>query len=275
MSDAAEAPTPREAIADVRIRVPTRGNRKLEALLDAVNADAQVKAWWHLSAVNATRRLGMSDHSWVHVQIVSNIALRLGRLLFRRGVKPSVAVDHGMSERDAEVVITAAALFHCVGMQIHRADHEAFSLFLTADKLGSLLAGIYEEPERSIVVGEAMHAVIGHRRRGDPFTVEAGIVRVADALDMAKGRSRIPFEHGRVSMHSLSAAAIEDVEIKDGEEKPIRIEILMNNSSGLYQVDGLLKAKLRGSGLEPYVEVVAHIDTEEEKRLVPLYRLEV
>ena len=48
----------------------------------------------------------------------------------------------------------------------------------------------------------------------------------------------------------------------------------MNNSSGLYQVDGLLKAKLRGSGLEPYVEVIAHIDTENEKRLVPVYRLD-
>ena len=39
-------------------------------------------------------------------------------------------------------------------------------------------------------------------------------------------------------------------------------------------MDGLLKEKLRGSGLEPYVEVVAHIDTEAETRLVPIYRLE-
>ena len=62
---------------------------------------------------------------------------------------------------------------------------------------------------------------------------------------------------------------------RDGEEKPIRISIRMNNSSGIYQVDGLLKAKLRGSGLEPYVEVIAHIDTEAEKRLVPLYELEL
>ena len=76
-------------------------------------------------------------------------------------------------------------------------------------------------------------------------------------------------------MHSLSAAAIEDVLIKDGEVRPILIEILMNNSSGIFQVDGLLKAKLRGSGLEPYVEVVAHIDTETEQRLVQLYRLEI
>ena len=89
---------------------------------------------------------------------------------------------------------------------------------------------------------------------------------------MEQGRSRIAFERGRVGIHSLSAAAIEEVEITDGEEKPIRISIRMNNSSGIYQVDGLLKAKLRGSGLEPYVEVIAHIDTEAEKRLVPLYQ---
>jgi uncharacterized protein len=62
--------------------------------------------------------------------------------------------------------------------------------------------------------------------------------------------------------------------ISDGNERPILIEILMNNSSGIYQVDGLLRAKLRGSGLEPYVEVIAHIDTEAEKRLITLYRLE-
>ena len=70
---------PREAIADVRVRAPTRGNRRLEQLLDAVNASEHVKALWHVSAVNATRRLKMSDHSWVHVQIVLNIGLRLGQ----------------------------------------------------------------------------------------------------------------------------------------------------------------------------------------------------
>src|SRR5215218_1637581 len=121
---------------------------------------------------------------------------------------------------------------------------------------------------------ERLMAIAGHRDYGKPLTLEAGIVRVADALDMAQGRSRIPFEHGRVSIHSLSAAAIDAVEISDGENAPIGIEILMNNSSGIYQVDGLLKAKLRGSGLEPYVEVTAHIDTEAEKSLVPIYRLE-
>src|SRR5215217_5125987 len=113
-----------ERVDSAHISIPARGNRRLQALVDAVNADQQVKAWWHSAAVNA-ERLGMSDHSWVHIQIVTNIALRLARLLFRRGIVPAMVSDHAMGERDAEVVIAAAALFHCVGMSIHRTDHES------------------------------------------------------------------------------------------------------------------------------------------------------
>ncbi|MDQ6729937.1 MAG: HD domain-containing protein [Actinomycetota bacterium] len=264
---------PREALAEVRVRAPTRGNRRLERLLVAVNADEQLKAWWHVSAVNATRRLGMSDHSWVHIQIVTNIGLRLARLLFRRGVVPGVVADFGMTEHDAEVVVAAACLMHCVGMSIHREDHERYSLFLTADKIGTLLQSVYEEPERSIIAAEALHAIIGHRRQGHPFTIEAGIVRVADALDMARGRSRIPFEAGHQNIHSLSAYAIEEVKISPGRERAVRVEIAMSNSAGIFQVDELLAEKLRGSGLEEHVEVIARIDAEHEQRLLPVFRI--
>ena len=180
-----------------------------------------------------------------------------------------------MENEDAEVVVVLAALTHCVGMSVHRRGHEDWSLFLAEPKLRELLDGIYEEPDRTVVVSEVLQAITSHRADGEPLSLEAGILRVGDALDMAKGRSRIPFETGQVSMHSLSAAAVEEVLIGDGEAKPVRIEIVMNNSSGLFQVDGLLKAKLRGSGLEPHVEVIAHIDTDDEKRLVPEYRLEI
>jgi metal-dependent HD superfamily phosphatase/phosphodiesterase len=254
--------TPAEAVARMRINVPVRGNRKLRTLIERVNDDGQLKGWWHVSNVNAVARMEINDHSWVHIQIVTNIALKLVR-------------DFGLEQDDAEVVVVLAALTHCVGMSIHRHGHEDFSLFLAEPKLRELLDGLYEEPDLTVIVSEVLQAIISHRADGEPLTVDAGIVRVADALDMAKGRSRIPFEKGSVSMHSLSAAAIEDVTISDGEERPIKIEIRMNNSSGIFQVDGLLKAKLRGSGLEPYVEVVAHIDTETEQRLVPMYRLEV
>lgn len=264
-----EAIPPAEAIAIIDIHAPTRGNRKLEKLIEHANADPQLKAWWHVSAVNATRRLGMSDHSWVHIQVVLNIALRMLRLLGKRGVEPSLVKDYGMSERDAEVVVAAAAMMHCVGMSIHRVDHESYSLFLTADKLSELLEGIYEEPERSVIVAETLHAIIGHRSSGKPLTIEAGIVRVADALDMAKGRSRVPFEAGQTNIHALSAAAIDEVKIMSGEVKPIRVEVDMNNSSGIFQVDELLAKKLKGSGIEQYVEVTARIAGEHEQRLLP------
>jgi metal-dependent HD superfamily phosphatase/phosphodiesterase len=267
--------TPSEAVAGMHIRLPTRGNRKLRQLLEKVDADKQLKAWWHVANVNAVVRLEINDHSWVHVQIVTNIAVKLLRQLVKHGVTPSLVSDYRLTTDDSEVVVVLAALLHDVGMSVHRHDHESFSLFLAEPKIRELLEEIYDEPERTVIVSEALQAIISHRADGEPLALEAGVLRVADALDVAKGRSRIPFERGSVSIHSLSAAAIDEVRIADGQTRPVMVEILMNNSSGIYQVDGLLKAKLRGSGLEPYIEVVARIDTDAEKRLVPVYRLAI
>jgi len=267
--------TPAQAVAQMRIRVPFRANRKLRTVVDRVNRDPQLKGWWHVANVNAVARMEINDHSWVHIQIVTNIELKLLRQLTKHGVEPNVVREYGYTSDDAEVIVALTALTHCVGMSVHRHGHEDFSLFLAEPKLRQLLDGVYDEPDVTVIVSEVLQGIISHRSDGQPLTLEAGILRVADAIDMEQGRSRIAFERGRVGIHSLSAAAIEEVAICDGEDKPIRISITMNNSSGIYQVDGLLKAKLRGSGLEPYVEVLAHIDTEAEKRLVPLYRLEI
>jgi uncharacterized protein len=265
--------TPSRAVEAARVRAPTRGNRKLESLLEAVNDDPEVRSWWHMAQVNS-ERLGMSDHSWVHVQIVLNIALRLLRLLAKAGVKPAMVGDHAMRDRDAEVVVAAGALMHDVGMSVHRAEHESFSLFLAYDKLRELLAPSYSDPELGVVVSEALHTIIGHRRRGEPYTVEAGVVRVADALDMAHGRSRLPVEAGELGIHSISAAAIDGVEISSGEQRPVRVEIAMNNSAGVFQVDDLLATKLRGTPLSEHIEVVASIRGEAEKRLLTEFRID-
>jgi uncharacterized protein len=261
-----------EAVAKAQVHAPTRGNRRLERFLEAVNADERVRAWWYMAQITS-ERLGMSDHSWVHVQVVLNIALRLLRLLVKGGIEPAMVTDHGMRNRDAEVVVAGGALLHDVGMSIHRADHEAYSLFMVEERLQSLLAESYDEPERTVVIAEILHAIIGHRRRGEPYTVEAGVVRVADALDMAEGRSRLPVEGGQYGIHALSAAAIDEVRIEAGEERPVKIEIEMNNSAGVFQVDDLLATKLRGTPLEGHIEVIAQVQGETEKRLLPSFRL--
>jgi metal-dependent HD superfamily phosphatase/phosphodiesterase len=264
--------TPSEAVRDMRITLPARGNRTLRDLIERVNRDTQLKALWHAANVNAVTRLQINDHSWVHIQIVTNIGLKLLRELRRAGVEPGMVADYGMRREDAEVVVVLGCLTHCLGMAIHRTGHEDMSLFLAADRMPRLLEGLYEEPELTIVQAEVLQTIISHRSDGVPLSVEAGVVRVADALDMAKGRSRIPFESGRVSIHSLSAAAIEEVRIK-GTDGRVLIEIEMNNSAGLYQVDNLLRSKLRGSGLEERIEVEATISGESEKRLMPPFRL--
>jgi metal-dependent HD superfamily phosphatase/phosphodiesterase len=269
---AARRPSPREAVDAMRIHAPSERNPRLAGFLAAANANAKLKARWHVAQVNA-ERLEMSDHSWVHLQIVLNRALHLFRLLTRQAVQPSVVADFGLTARDAEVVIAGGCLLHDLGMSIHRADHEAYSLFLASELLDTLLADVYEEPERTIVASEILHAIIGHRKGGRPLTLEAGVVRVADALDMEHGRSRVAFETSLPNIHSLSAAAIDEVRIVPGERRTVRVEVLMNNSAGVFQVDELLATKLRGSGLEDHIEVVARIDAEHEKRLLRVYEI--
>ena len=272
-SSQATPPTPSEAIAAIRIRAPTRGNRKLDQLFDAVNADPQVKAWWHMAGVNAAR-LGLTDHSWVHIQIVTNIALRLARLLFRRGIVPAMVSDHRMTERDAEVVIAAAALFHCVGMSIHRTDHEGYSLFLTADKLGGLLAGVYDEPERSVVVAEAMHAVISHRSQG----------RAADDRGRdrpRRGRARHgegPLARrvrGRAPRHPLDLGLRHrrGADLGRARRRRSASRSRCPTARGSSRSTRGSGPKLRGTPLAEHIEVIARIEGEHEKRLVPVFRL--
>jgi metal-dependent HD superfamily phosphatase/phosphodiesterase len=255
------------------LHLPARHNPTLQKLVDRINADDEIYALWECANVNAVTRLGMSDHGPVHVHIIANIALKLMRLLVAAGVQPTVVRDHGLTNEDAEVVVVLAALTHDLGMSIHRIDHEQFSLFVAQMKIREWLDGLYDVRTAAIVRSETLHAIISHRRDGRPLTVEAGVVRVADALDMTKGRSRIPFEAGQVDIHSLSAAAIDKVQILRGEAKPIRIVVTMTNSAGIFQLDELLKEKLHGSGLEPYVEVEATVEGEAEKKMIQMFRL--
>ena len=256
------------------INVPGGGtNEPLTRLIEAVNADDELYALWLAANVNAVERLGMTDHGPTHVKIVMNIADKLFRLITETGVEPTLVTNYGLSLNDAEVVVALASLLHDVGMSIHRSDHETFSLFIADRKIPQLLAGLYDDATATIIRSEVLHAIIAHRSGGKPLTLEAGIVRVADALDMAKGRSRIPFSEGSMSIHSVSAAAIEAVHIEKGVTTPVRLRIELSNSAGIFQLDQLFREKLGGSGLEPYVEVEADFAGEEEKRIVEKFRL--
>jgi len=248
--------------------VPVGNNKLLEQALERVNNNEELMAMWEMTNTNAMGRLGWSDHGPVHFQIVANGALRICRILGKHGVEFGIVKDYGLTKNHAELVVVLGSIFHDLGMTINRKGHEEFSLFMAMKVMDDVLAFLPTR-ERVIIRGEVQHAIINHRDDGKPLTIEAGIVRVADALDMTAGRARIPFEKGDVNIHSLSEYAINSVEILDGgDEMPVVINIYMNNSAGLFSVDELLKEKLNNSGLEPYVEVKAYVEGETEKKLI-------
>lgn len=258
--------------SQINIRVPAQANSLLNQALAVINEDVEIKTLWRVTNVNAIDRLGMTDHGPVHFQIVANIAIRLARILIKHKVEMSIVKNYELTNEHAELVVLLTSLFHDLGMSIAREGHEEFSLFL-ANQLLHRILDFLDVETRTIVTSEVLHAIISHRSKGHPYTVEAGVVRVADALDMSEGRSRIPYQAGKIDIHSVSATAIDRVEIAEGADKPIQINIWMNNIAGIFQVDDLLKSKLAGSGIEQYIVVSAYLSENGEQKLVKEFKI--
>ncbi len=256
------------------VNIPSGSNKKLEKLLKRVNSDVELQTLWTSSNVVAIDREHMADHGPTHVAIVTNAALLLFRNLVKSGVEPSIVKDHKMKVEDAEVVIFLASVLHDVGHVVHRDDHVRFSIPVAAPILKRLLEGVYDMREATIIFGEVLHAILAHATSVRPLTIEAGVVRIADALDMAEGRSRIPFNIGDKSIYSVSALSIKGVHISYSKEKPLTVDIEMSNSAGIFQVDNLLKNKVVGSGLEKYIKVTAKIKSGPEKKIIDVYEIE-
>lgn len=253
--------------------IPCRGNAKLEYIVEKVKNDLKLQTFWKCSNVMAIDRLGYTDHGPTHVKIVANSALKLLRILVGKKILPSIVEHYGMSNEDAEVVVVLASIFHDLGMIITRNGHEQYSAMLALDFVEKYLQPIYSEEERAIICSEVLHAIVSHEPLNKPLTIEAGIVRVADALDMEQGRARIPFEAGKVDIHAVSALSIKKVEIEESEKKPIAIKITMSNSAGIFQIDELLKNRIENSGLQKYIHVAAEITGEKEERIIRRFEI--
>ncbi|MBN1294832.1 MAG: HD domain-containing protein [Candidatus Latescibacteria bacterium] len=251
----------------MEFKIPVRKNKKLRMLADRINADQELIQLWKCANVNAVNRSHISDHGEVHIRIVANAALRIIRLLTESGVTPSAVTDHELTAEDAELIVVLAACLHDIGISVHRNNHERYSVLIAFRKARELLEGIYLEPDLTKMVSETLHAVIAHDSREKCLTIEAGVLKVADATDITSGRSRIPFEAGTVNIHSVSAQAVDNVNIIKGTKKPVCIEIILANSAGIFQIDELLRNKLENSPLVPFVEVAAKIEGESERRL--------
>jgi metal-dependent HD superfamily phosphatase/phosphodiesterase len=250
--------------------------------MDKVKENKKLQTYWKCSNVMAIERMGYTDHGPTHVKIVANLSLRLLRILVEKDlITPSIVENYKMKTDDAEVVVVLGSILHDLGMIAQRQNHEQYSAFLALDVLEDLLTPTYSEEEQAIITSEVLHAIVCHEQlpSSEPthriLTKEAGIVGIADALDMEAGRARIPFQAGKIDIHAVSALSIEKVEVEVAEDnaKPITIKIKMSNSAGVFQIDELLKPRIVKSGLEQFFHVIAEITGENENRIIEKFEI--
>lgn len=200
--------------------IPFHGNPKLRFIINQVRKDERLNTLWKCSNMMAIDRLGYSDHGPTHAKIVANLALKLLRILVESNVQSNMIKNYDMKKEDAEVVVVLGSIFHDLGVAVMRDKHEVYSVLLAKDFIEKYLQKIYTEEEHTIICSEVLHVTVSHEDPNKPLTLEAGIVRIADALDMEKGRARIPFQAGRVDIHNISALSIEEVKVQKGDKNP-------------------------------------------------------
>jgi metal-dependent HD superfamily phosphatase/phosphodiesterase len=244
-------------------------DERVNEVLETVETNPEIQAYLDAQNVNPVVRKRYNDHGAKHISIVRNHALHLYDLLKAGGVDFNGAADQGLDEADEPVIIALAATLHDIGHVVHREDHPYYSIPLAADVLDRLLPQFewYDTAARVRLKGEVLHAILCHHTPENPLTLEAGVVRVADALDMEHGRSREPYEQGGRGINTVSSQAIQAVSLQSGDDVPVLVEIEMSDAAGVYQVDSLLKAKLTGSGLEDDIRIVA-LTTDPDEQLV-------
>jgi metal-dependent HD superfamily phosphatase/phosphodiesterase len=198
-------------------------------------------------------RMGYNDHGLVHSKIVTRNALQILDIL--NGKIPLNIIEEALGNYDdVQIVVMAGAFLHDVGNLVHREEHIMHSCYLTSQLLLPVLPDYTDHPAQ--MLSEILHCVYSHHEDTECLTTEAGIVTVADGCDMAQGRARIPYQRGKVDIHSVSALSIKEVVISAGETKPLRIEVYMDSQAGIFQIQEVFGKKVKTSGLQDHIEIV-------------------
>ncbi len=236
----------------------------LERAYRLLESDLEVQELLRAANVFAVHRLRYNDHGPVHARIAAGAALELIDLLVNSGVRPSCMRDGTCLDIDeAKLIVLMAAYLHDIGNSVHRVNHEFIGALLAKPILDRLLPEILREHAEDnprlvyAIRQEIMHAIYCTAQDVECLTVEGGVVKIADGLDMAEGRARIPYKLGKVDIHAVSALSIKRVEIMRGAERPVRIVVHMDEWAGIFQVEKVLLPKILKSGLQNYVELVA------------------
>ncbi|TDA35608.1 phosphohydrolase [Candidatus Nezhaarchaeota archaeon WYZ-LMO8] len=236
-----------------------REGPKIAKFFEMLEDNYEVQSLLRMANTMAVTRLFYNDHGVVHSRIVSGSALEILDILMERGIKPTIVKDGEGDVEDSKIVTVGGAYLHDIGNAVHRDEHHLHGVYVSDRILRKLLLKLYTDDKHKaiIVKQEILHAIFSHDENVVPLTIEAGVVKVADGTDMAEGRARIPYKLGKSDIHGFSALAIKRVEIDRGEDRPVKIIVDMDNEAGIFQVEQVLGAKIKSSGIAHLIEVQA------------------
>lgn len=232
---------------------------KIAKFFGMLEDNFEVQSLLRVANTMAVTRLFYNDHGVIHSRIVSGSALEILDILMDSGVKPTIVRDGEGDLEDSKIVVIGGAYLHDVGNAVHREKHHLHGVYVADRVLRRLLLKLYADDKHKAVVirQEILHAIFSHDEEVVPLTIEAGVVKVADGTDMAEGRARVPYKLGKSDIHGFSALAIKKVEIDRGEDRPVKIVVDMDNEAGIFQVEQVLGAKIKSSGIAHLIEVQA------------------
>lgn len=263
------------AAADNAIRADLAAYPRALAAYEALSSDPEAKANWDMSNYITMRKLGYNDHGRVHAFLTGAASTALTELLLEAEILPDI-IESGVGDAD-DVFLTVilGTMLHDIGNQIHRVAHEAHGVALALPIIDRILAPIYSDPYKRIKIRSFILSSINcHDLNPAPLTIEGGITAVADGTDITKGRGRKAFALGSVDIHSISALAVDEVSIGKGRDKPILINVTMNNSGGIFQVEEVLAPKIIRTPMRQWVELRASIREEGEESILSRVKLE-
>jgi len=246
-----------------------RNNKRALRLWERLERDDFIQGALEMANIVAVGRMGYNDHGLTHSRIVAKNAVGILGLLNDAGIVPNVVSERTGCFEDAEAVVMCASYLHDIGNAIHRDEHYLHSLVMCEDFLDSALMELYGKERRKLVRLKAgiLEAIYTHDEAVEAISIEGGCVKVGDGADMACGRARVPFSKGKRDIHSISALAIDDVEIRKGEEKPVRVQVNMSCSAGVFQIQNVLGGKIRTSPIKQYVEVVGVVNARDKDQI--------
>ena len=262
--------SPKETSLDRKILKNLNG--KSREIVELIIRDPEIHNLQDYANTVSIKRLKYNDHGPVHMRKVALNAITMAEILNRRGIKFNLETEDCGTFEDSMVSILTASLLHDIGMTVGRQDHEKHSAALALPIINRLFSEIYDNNMERIVIGRslALECISGHMGSAKIHSLEAGLVLIADGLDMEKGRARIPLMLGSEAMvgdiHKYSAASIEKVNIKEGENKPVKIIVKMSESVGLFQIEEVLFAKINSSPMKEHIELFASVRDEAPKR---------